>query len=98
MADIVCAAEDGTLALAVATGLGVLTAVMDDDVAAICGPKGRHEPQGAVVRHGEAGSVTLGGRRVPVCRPHVSAADRSGELAVPTYEQCSSTEIRRSRQ
>jgi hypothetical protein len=38
-------------------------------------------------RHGtEAGSVTLGGRRVAVIRPRVRTADGSGEVAVPAYE------------
>src|SRR3954453_23801780 len=94
MADIAGAAEEGLLALAVATGLGVLTAMMDQDVTGLCGPKGRHDPQRTAVRHGsEAGSVTLGGRRVPVRRPRVRAANGGGELAVASYEQFSSTEI-----
>jgi transposase-like protein len=38
------------------------------------------------VRHGqEAGSVTLGGRRVAVDRPRARAADGSGEVALATY-------------
>jgi putative transposase len=46
------------------------------------------------VRHGrERGSVTLGGRRVPVSRPRVRAVDGSGELAIASYELFSSTEI-----
>jgi len=46
------------------------------------------------VRHGsEAGSVTLGGRRVPVARPRMRAADGSGELAVASYEPFSRTEV-----
>jgi putative transposase len=46
------------------------------------------------VRHGtERGSVTLGGRRVPVQRPRVRAADGTGELPVPAYELFSSTEV-----
>jgi len=46
------------------------------------------------VRHGtDRGSVTLAGRRVPVHRPRVRAADGSGELPVPTYELFSSTEV-----
>jgi putative transposase len=46
------------------------------------------------VRHGHgAGSVTLGGRRVPVERPRVRAVDGSGELPVPTYELFRGTEI-----
>ena len=44
--------------------------MMDESVTALAGPKGRHDPDRTAVRHGtEAGSVTLGGRRVPVRRP-----------------------------
>src|SRR3954466_6551214 len=94
MADIAGAAEEGLLALAVATGFGLLAAMMDQDVTGLCGPKGRHDPQRTAVRHGsEAGSVTLGGRRVPVRRPRVRAANGGGEVAVASYEQFSSTEI-----
>jgi putative transposase len=46
------------------------------------------------VRHGrERGSVTLGGRRVPITRPRVRAADGSGEVAIASYELFSSTEL-----
>lgn len=37
--------------------------------------------------------MTLGGRRVPVTRPRVRAADGTGELPVASYELFSSTEI-----
>jgi putative transposase len=37
--------------------------------------------------------VTLGGRRVPVVRPRVRTADGSGEVAVPSYQLFSQTEI-----
>ena len=56
--------------------------------------EGRHNPGRAGYRHGsEAGSVTLGGRRVPVTRPRVRAADGSGELHLPSYDLFSSTGI-----
>jgi transposase-like protein len=71
-----------------------MAALMEADVTAACGPKGRHDPERAAVRHGRgAGSVTLGGRRVPVERPRMRAADGSGELPVPAYELFSDTEI-----
>ncbi len=45
-------------------------------------------------RHGtERGSVTLGGRRVPVTRPRVRRADGTGELPVPAYEVFTGTEL-----
>jgi putative transposase len=37
--------------------------------------------------------VTLGGRRVPVTRPRVRAADGPGELHLPAYDLFSSTEV-----
>jgi len=86
--------SEGLLALAVGAGLHVMGALMDADVAALAGPRGRHDPARSAVRHGrEAGSVTLGGRRVPVQRPRVRAADGSGELAVAAYELFNDTEV-----
>ena len=86
--------REGLLALAVGTGLQVMAAIMEQDVAAVCGPKGRHNPERTAIRHGRgAGSVTLGGRRVPVQRPRMRAVDGSGELPVPAYELFSDTEV-----
>jgi putative transposase len=86
--------REGLLALAVGTGLQVMAALMEADITAVCGPKGRHDPDRAAVRHGHgAGSVSLGGRRVPVQRPRMRAADGSGELAVASYELFSDTEV-----
>jgi transposase-like protein len=80
--------------LAVGAGLQVMQALMDADVTALAGPKGRHDRARTAVRHGrERGSVTLGGRRVAVTRPRVRAADGSGELSVPSYELFTSTEV-----
>ena len=86
--------SEGLLALAVGAGLQVMGALMEADVAALAGPRGRHDPGRTAVRHGrEAGSVTLGGRRVPVQRPRVRATDGSGELLVPAYELFNDTEV-----
>jgi putative transposase len=94
MTEIAGAVEEGLLALAVATGMQVMTTMMDADVTEICGPKGRHNPERTAVRHGtEDGSVTLGGRRVSVRRPRVRSADGAAEVAVPTYQVFSSTEV-----
>jgi transposase-like protein len=94
MAEIAESAKEGLLALAVGTGLQVMAAMFEEDVARVCGPEGKHNPDRAGYRHGsEAGSVTLGGRRVPVTRPRVRATDSSGELHLPSYDLFSSTEI-----
>jgi putative transposase len=94
MVELAGAVEEGLLALAVATGMEVMQAIMNGDVTAACGPKGRHDPERVAVRHGtEAGSVTLGGRRVPVRRPRARTVDRTAEVPVASYELFSSTEI-----
>jgi hypothetical protein len=94
MAEIAGSAREGLLALAVGTGLQVMAAMFDEDATRLCGPEGKHNDDRAGYRHGsEAGSVTLGGRRVPVTRPRVRAADGSGELHLPSYDVFSSTEI-----
>jgi transposase-like protein len=94
LGEIAESAKEGLLALAVGAGMQVMYAMMDADVTALAGPKGRHDPDRAAVRHGHGdGSVTLGGRRIAVRRPRVRAADDSAELAVPSYELFNSTEI-----
>jgi putative transposase len=59
--------REGLLAMTVGTGLQVMAVMMDDDVTAACGPKGKHEANRTATRHG---SVTLGGRRVTVLLGH----------------------------
>jgi transposase-like protein len=94
MAEIAELMQEGLLALAVSAGLQVMSALMEADVSAVAGPKGKHDAGRSAVRHGhDRGSVALGGRRVPVERPRVRAVDGSGELAVPAYELFSSTEV-----
>src|SRR6266542_3080081 len=94
LAEIAESATEGLLALSVGAGLQVMQTLMEQSVVALAGPKGKHNPNRTAVRHGhEQGSVTLGGRRVPVQRPRVRAADGSGELPVAAYELFSQTEV-----
>jgi putative transposase len=94
MNEIAADVREGLLALAVGAGLQVMAAMMATDVDALCGPRGRHDPDRTATRHGsEAGSVTLGGRRLAVRRPRVRAADGSGELPIASYQSFSSTEV-----
>ena len=62
MAEIV-EVREGLLAMAVGTGLQVMAAMMDADVTAVCGPKGKHDPDRTAVRHGReaARSPWVGG-------------------------------------
>jgi len=94
MDEVAADMREGLLALAVGAGLQVMGQLMEADVSAVCGPRGKHDADRVATRHGnEAGSVTLGGRRVPVSRPRVRATDGTGEVAVPAYDLFNSTEL-----
>jgi len=89
--------REGLLAIAVGAGLQVMGSLMEADVAAACGPSGKHNPERTAVLHGsERGSVTWGGRRVSVDRPRMRATDGGGgevPVPVPAYELFSRSEI-----
>ena len=85
LTDIVGAAREGVLAMSVAAGMAVMQSMFDAEIAAACGPKGRHDPDRAAVRHGSGrGSVVLGGRRVPVTRPRARTVE-GAEVPLPAY-------------
>lgn len=87
LGELLCSAKEGLLALSVAVGLGVLNELMEEEVCEAVGPRGKHDPDRAAVRHGhESGEVTLGGRRVQVERPRVRSADGEREVRLGVYE------------
>src|SRR3954447_13306982 len=87
LGELVGAAREGLLALSVGVGLGVVHELMEAEVTEALGPKGRHDPDRVAKRHGhEDGSMTLGGRRVPVSRPRMRSADDEHEVPVQTPE------------
>ena len=56
LGELAGAAKEGLLALSVGVGLGVLHEIMEaevDEVDEVVGPKGRHNPERAAVRHGQ---------------------------------------------
>jgi putative transposase len=74
--DIAGAVREGLLAMSVAAGMAVMQAMFEAEIAQACGPKGKHDPGRAAVRHGTGrGSVTLGGRKVAVTRPRARTVD-----------------------
>jgi transposase-like protein len=86
LGELAGAAKEGLLALSVGVGLGVLHELIEAEVCEVVGPKGKHNPSRAAVRHGhEDGEVTLGGRRVPVSRPRARSADGESEVELGTY-------------
>ena len=87
LGELVGAAREGLLALSVGVGLRVVHELMEAEVTEVVGPKGKWNPGRTAKRHGhEDGSMTLGGRRVPVRRPRVRTVDDERELPVVTYE------------
>jgi hypothetical protein len=67
MSDIAGAVRAGLMAMSIAAEMAVMAAMFDAEIARACGPKGKHDPQRAAVRHGHGrGSVTSGQRRAAV--------------------------------
>jgi len=93
--------REGLLAASTAVGLEVMAELMDAEVCELVGPKGRHDPDRTMNRHGsQPASVTLGGRRVPVRRPRVRTipdadGDDTPEREVPleTYTTLAATDL-----
>ena len=85
LTEIAGVAREGLLAMSVAAGMAVMRAMFDAEITAACGPKGKHDPDRAAVRHGAGrGSVVLGGRRVPVPRPGARTTD-GAEVPLAAY-------------
>ncbi len=60
LSEVAASAREGLLAMSVATGLKVMAAMMEAEVAELAGPRGKHDPDRVVGRHGTArSSVTL---------------------------------------
>ena len=71
--------------LAVASGLKVLTTMLEEDRTAICGPRYAHQTERASSRAGTVPSeVVLGGRKVALRRPRVRA--NGAEVPLPTFQ------------
>src|SRR2546428_9111094 len=70
--------------LAVASGLKVLTAMLEEDRTAICGRRYQHQAERQASRGGTVPSeVVLGGRKVAIRRPRVRASGE--EVPLPTF-------------
>jgi len=71
--------------LAVASGLKVLSAMLEEDRTAICGPRYQHQADRQASRTGTVPSeVVLGGRKVAISRPRVRA--NGAEVPLPTFQ------------
>src|SRR3972149_149891 len=71
--------------LCINAGKAVLSAMMETDRAALCGPKGVPDDSRTAYRGGHTRSwVTLGGRKIPVSRPRARALE-AAEVSLPTF-------------
>lgn len=85
--DLAQQVREGLLAFSVAIGLQVMERMMGEEVTALVGPKGKHQPGRTALRHGqENGQVVLGGRKVAVKRPRVRSTDDQ-EVPLESYQQ-----------
>lgn len=70
LAGIATSIREGLLAMSCAAGLAVMSELMQAELAAKIGTKGKHLAERTATRHGSTtGSVVLGARTVPVSRP-----------------------------
>ena len=93
MTDIAGVAREGLLAMSVAAGMAVMQAMFEAEIAEACGPKGKHDPGRAAVRHGTGrGSVTLGGRKVAVTRPRARTVD-GHEVPLTSYAHFAADDV-----
>ena len=85
LVDLLVDARAELMELAIASGLKVLTTMLEEDRTAICGPRYAHQPEHESSRAGTVPSeVVLGGRKVALRRPRVRA--NGAEVPLPTFQ------------
>ena len=91
LVDILIDAQAELQELVIASGLRVLEAMLEEDRAAVCGPRYAHQPARHAYRAGHAPSqVVLGGHTVAIRRPRVR---RDGmEVPLPTAQAFTDTD------
>jgi putative transposase len=78
--------REGLLALSVGVGMKVMNELIQEELARLCGSKGKHDPERTAHRHGSRPSkVVLGGRKVAACRPRARGTEGS-EVPLRTWE------------
>jgi putative transposase len=85
LVDALMGLEEDFFGLCVRSGQAVLSAMLEEDRTALCGPKWSRTAKGEAQRAGTTHSaVTLGGRRIPITRPR--ARRRGGEeIDLPSF-------------
>lgn len=87
------ALREGLLAMSTVAGLAVLSELLEEEVSALCGPRGRHDRERVAYRHGaERSSLPLGGRKVKVTRPRVRSTE-GAEIGLESWRTLSATDM-----
>jgi transposase-like protein len=91
--ELLAAMQDSLDRLAVELGLLVANAILEDEVARLCGRRYERQASREYTRHGhQRGVATLVGQELPIERPRVRRADCSGEVALETYARLQSND------
>jgi hypothetical protein len=70
-----------------AVGIQTLMTMMNQDVEAVAGPKGKHDLNRTAYRHGfQATTIPMGNQRLAIERPRVRSIDTNQELPIASYE------------
>jgi transposase-like protein len=86
LGEVLVQARTALREIVVGAGFQVLTAMLEEDRDAVCGPRYQQTATRQAYRHGsEEAPVVLGGRKVRVKKLRVRSAD-GGEIALPTWQ------------
>ena len=78
--------RQGLLAFCVSAGLGVFDEILEAEVEALVGPKGKHNSDRQAFRHGRTkGNLVLGGRKIQIQRPRVRDSNADQEIPLESY-------------
>jgi len=83
--------------LVLSAGFEVFTQMLEEDRAAICGPRHQPAPDRRAYRHGhDEGSLVFGGRKIRVKKPRIRSVEGE-ELELPTWRRMASQDPLRDR-
>jgi putative transposase len=90
---IAAALREGLLAMSTVAGLAALHELLEEEITALCGPRGRHDAERVAYRHGQvASSLPLGGRKVRLERPRVRSTE-GHELPLQTWQTLAARDL-----
>ncbi|MGI6128879.1 MAG: IS256 family transposase [bacterium] len=70
-----------------AVGIQALMTLMDQDIEAVAGPKGKHDTARTAYRHGfQDTTIPMGNQRLAIKRPRARSIETNAEIPIPSYE------------